>query len=320
MPRHFSLDCFDAELEGRNSPEEWRRIVALRNHPRFLRGLFRYAELILPYYAGNLLLNKVVTEAWRFQMLVYALHLYDSRDPADATSGLTFANLTRVCARQNIASRGRVFAILGIMQLAGYVRRQRSEADARVYYFEPSPEFVDVVEGWNQRILQIIDAIDDKADLAAAHRNDPRFGWDMRERGAQTLLGGWKILDPFPEVCHFVNADGGWMLLLSCVADALRASDGAEIAPVSVDLASFGPRFGVSRTHLRSLLNAAHRKGLLEAPPNSGQHIVLAPHLVASFLTCMASELGNYRLWAHETLSDPARRPGAARVRPVPES
>lgn len=148
--------------------------------------------------------------------------LYASRDPAHPSSGLMFANLTRICARQDIASRGRVFAILGIMQLAGYVSRQRSEADARIYYFEPSPDFIDVVEGWNQRILQIIDAIDPAAGLAAAHRHDARFGWDMRERGAQTLLGGWRILDPFPEVCHFVNADGGWMLLLHCAAEALR--------------------------------------------------------------------------------------------------
>ena len=313
MPRSFSLDCLDAELRQRNGPEEWARILVLRDHPRFLAGLHRYAELMPAYYENNVMLNKVVTEAWRFQMLVYTLHLYDSRDPADSSTGLTIANLTRICSRQQIASRGRVLAILGIMQLAGYLHRRRSEADARVVYLEPSAEFVGVVEGWNQRILQIIDAIDDTDKLASAHLADPRFGWDMRERGAQTLLAGWKILDPFPEVRHFVNSDGGWMLLLSCTADALRASDGAEIAPVAVDLSNFGKRFGVSRSHLRRLLEQAYRKGLLDASPRNGQHVALSPRLVASFLACVASELGNYRLWALATTNDTARKPGAAR-------
>jgi hypothetical protein len=298
VPRAFSLDCFDAELRSRNSSDEWRRILALRDQPGFLRGLFRYAELMPPYFSDNVNLNKVVTEAWRFHMLVFALHLYDSRDPNDPSSGLTFANLTRLCAEQKIASRGRVFAILGIMQLAGYLRRRRSTSDSRIVQLEPSPVFIGIVEGWNQRILQIIDAIDDTEALAVAHLAHRRFGWEMREHGAQTILAGWKILDPFPETAHFVYSDGGWMLLLSCVADALRASGGREIAPVCVDLGTFGKRFGVSRSHLRRLLEQAHNKGLLDAPPRNGQHIALAPHLVASFLTCMASELGNYRLWA----------------------
>ena len=280
-----------------------------------LQGLFRYAELMPPYYENNVMLNKVVTEAWRFQMLVYTLHLYDTRDPADPMSGLTVANLTRICARQGIASRGRVLAILGIMQMAGYLHRRRSEADARVVYLEASDEFVGIVEGWNQRILQVIDAIDETGGLADAHLADPRFGWDMREIGAQTLLAGWRILDPFPEVGHFVYSDGGWMLLLTCAADALRPSDGAAIAPVTLDLKTFGARFGVSRTHLRRLLETAHVAGLLDAPPRNGQDIRLAPRLVASYLACMASELANYRLWALAVKSNPARKLGAARLR-----
>lgn len=314
MPEAFSLRCLDAELAERNGPVEWHRILELRDHPRMLQGFYRYAELMPSYYDHNIMLNKVVTEAWRFQMLVYALHLYDTRDPADRSTGLTAANLSRICARQCIASRGRVLTIIGIMRVAGYLHRQRSQGDARAVYLEPSDKFIGIVEGWNHRLLQIIDAIDTTHDLAAAHATDPRFGWDMRERGAQTLLAGWDILAPFPEVSHFVYSDGGWMLLLSCAAEALKASDGVEIAPVSVDLATFGRRFAVSRSHLRRLLESAHEKRLLDEPPRNGQTIVLSNRLLASFITCMASELGNYRIWAHQTLAGSARKVGTARL------
>ncbi len=291
----FRLDGFDAELASRTSPEEWQRIFVLRNHPGFLNGLVRYGELIPEYFSNNIILNKVVTEAWRFEMLVYCLHLYDTRDPEDPRSGLTVANLQRICARQQCASRGRVLAILGIMRLGGYLRRIKSPRDSRVVQLEPSEGFIAVVEGWNRRIFEIIDAIAPDGELAHRHAIHPRFGWDMRRRGAEAVLAGWKMLDPFPEVNHFVQRDGGWMLLLTCVAKALEESGGSAIAPVTIDLKTFGARFGVSRSHLRRLLEAAYAEGLLDAPPRNGADIRLSGKLAASFLACMASELGFYR-------------------------
>lgn len=291
----FRLSAYDKELAGRMTPEEWRGILVLRDHPNFLRGLARYGELIPAYFSDNIILNKVVTEAWRFEMLVYALYLYDVRDHASPRSGLTVANLQELCEKQKCASRGRVLAIIGIMRLGGYLRRLTSSQDKRVVQLEPSPEFIAIVEGWNNRILQIIDAIDPTDNLAGQHAAHPRFGWDMRRRGAIGLLEGWKLLDPFPEVSHFVTRDGGWMLLLTCVAKSLQASLGEKIEPVAIDLSLFGARFGVSRSHLRRLLESAHAAGLLSAPPRNGSGIVPAPRLVASFLACMASELGYYR-------------------------
>jgi hypothetical protein len=291
----FSIDVCDADFAARTTTDEWRRIMRFREHPRMLDGLAAYAALIPDYFSNNVILNKVVTEAWRFEMLVYALYLHDSRDPADPRSGLTVANLQKICAQQNCASRGRVLAILGMMRIAGYLRASRSPLDSRVTHLEPSAAFLAVVEGWNHRMFQIIDAVTLEDGLAIAHQADPDFGRAMRVRGAQRLLRGWKLLDPFPEVAHFVSRDGGWMLLLTCVAEAMRLGEGRRIVPVSVDLAPFGARFGVSRSHLRRLLESAHDVGLLEAAPRNGACILMSQKLVASFLACMASELGNYR-------------------------
>jgi hypothetical protein len=291
----FCLEGFDAVLSSRTTPEEWQRTLVLRDHPGFLKGLSRYGALIPDYFSNNIILNKVVTEAWRFEILVYCLHLYDTRDPDDPRSGLTVANLQRICARQQCASRGRVLAILGIMRLGGYLRRITSPRDSRVVQLEPSERFVAIVEGWNRRIFEIIDAIAPDGELAHHHAIHPRFGWEMRRRGAEAVLAGWKMLDPFPEVNHFVQRDGGWMLLLTCAAKALEESGGRVIAPVSLDLKAFGARFGVSRSHLRRVLESGYAEGLLDAPPRNGADIRLSGKLVASFLACMASELGFYR-------------------------
>lgn len=294
----FDYAGYDADLSRRTTPEDWRRILVLRDHPDFLQALTRYSELIPPYFSDNVVLNKVVTEAWRFEMLVYALYLADTRDPDNPRSGLTVSNLQKICRQQRCASPGRVFAIIGIMRLGGYLRRIKSTRDSRVVQLEPTEAFMAIVEGWNQRILQIIDAVIPEGRLAGQHVANPRFGREMRSRGALGLLGGFKLLAPFPEVDHFVSRDGGWMLLLTCVAKAMESGGGERLAPVSLDLSTFGARFGVSRSHLRRLLESAHAEGLLDAPPSNGSHIVLSPKLVASFLACMASELEFYRAHA----------------------
>ncbi len=230
-------------------------------------------------------------------MIVYSLHLYDTAAPDDPRTGLTHSRLQKLCLTHDLASPGGVTTFLGLMLLAGYLRRRRSATDRRVIHFEPTAKFIDTVEGWNRAILHCIDAIDEDAGLVHCHASHPRFGWDMRERGAQVLLAGWKPLGPFPEAHHFISKQGGFMLLLRIVAENIRQGGRREIVPVSIDLAPFGKRFGVSRSQLRHLLETAYAQGLLDAPPRNGSHIVASPRLIASFVAWQASELANYRLW-----------------------
>lgn len=292
--KFLRLDLLDSELSGRMTERDFARMLTLRDHSRFLSGLSEYGRLIPDYFANNIHLNKVVTEAWRFEMLVYLLYLHDTARAEDPRSGLTLANLQRLCQDQQCASPGRVFAILGIMRIAGYLTSKKGAGDMRVRGLEPSEKLIKTVEGWNQNLFRIIDSILPEGQLAADHLENAHLGRVMRRRGAEALIGGWKLLAPFPEVRHFVYKDGGWMLLLTCVSQSLALGQGSRIVPVSLDLAAFGARFGVSRSHLRRLLETAYQEGLLDAPPKNGSNIELSERLVASFLACMASELGFY--------------------------
>ena len=291
----FQIDAFDAEISARMASNEWSRILGFRNAPYFSAALPKYHQLIGTYFSGSVMLNKVVTEAWRFEMLVYALYLYEQRHPAQPRSGLTLSNLEKLCAQQKCASPGRVRAIVGIMWLGGFLNRQKSRTDSRIVQFEPTKKFIGIVEGWNDRIFKTIDTVFPDGNLAQFGLEHPQFGTEMRIRGALGLLKGWKLLDPFPEVNHFLARDGGWMLLLHCAYESLRLGHGTRIVPVGVDLAAFGARYGVSRSHLRRVLESAYEKQLLTEAPRNGSHIALAPKTLASYLSCMASELDYFR-------------------------
>lgn len=298
MAELFKLDGFDHEFAARTTAEDWQRIVALRDHPRMLEGVLAYDALIPDYFADNPILNRVVIELRRFQLIVYTLHLHDTADPDDPRTGLTLSRLQKLALDHDLASRGGVTTFVGLMLLAGYLRRRRSVQDKRIVHLVPTEKFIGIVEGWNRCILECIDAIEPDGQLVQCHAANPRFGWDMRESGAQALLAGWKPLGPFPEAAHFITSQGGFMLLLRIVADTIRQGGRREIVPVSIDLAGFGKRFGVSRSQLRLLLDAAYDQRLLDAPPRNGSYVVVSPKLLASFVSWQASELGNYRLWS----------------------
>jgi len=298
----LSLDRFDAEFSARSRPGDWHLLKDLRDHPRYLDGVVAYDELVPAVFANNMLLNRLVTQIERMQTIVFTLHLFDSLEASDPATGLTLSRLQHLCTTHKLASNGGVAAFMGLMTVAGYLSRQRSALDRRIVHFAPTPKFMTSVNRWTEAVLQSVDAIEPEAQLAVLFRTHPRFGWDMREGGAQQPLGGWRPLEAFPEVTHFLNGQGGWMLLCHYVATMLRDGGRKEIVPVAIDLAAFGKSFGVSRTHLRRLLEGAYQKGLLDAPPKNGSHVLLSPRLLAACLSAQAGEMATYRHAAHAAL------------------
>lgn len=300
----LELHAYDHEFSSRTTSQDWQRILELRDHPRMLDGVLAYDDLIGNFFAGNVLLNRVVVEFARFQMIVYMLYLYDTADPADPRTGLTISRLQQISKMQGLLSRGGIATFVSLLRLAGYLHRIPSPLDKRVVHLAPTQKFLTLVEQWNRHIFQCIDVITPDACLTRCHEMHPRFGWEMRGRGAETLLAGWKPLDPFPETFPFFRCTGGFMLLLHAVAKTIREGARREIVPVSIDLASFGKRFGASHSQLRRLLEGAHARGHLLAPPRNGAHIVVSQRLLSAFVGWAASELGNYRLWGLSAKSD----------------
>ncbi len=295
MSVEWKIDRFDAifaaRIESRPGTIQWEAIKAFRDGPAFLDAVMRYDAISGPFYGNQFILNKVVPEAWRFQMIVFLLHLHDTRDQADPRSGLTFANFQRVCAKLELASAGRAFAFLNIMRVGGYLARSPSASDRRIVRLEPTPQFMATVERWNDGIFQLIDTAQPAAGLVAARARMPELGRMMRQHSAEKILAGWQPLAAFPEVEHFAARDGGWMLLGRAAALSLQRGAGE---PVAIDLNAFGKEFGASRTQLRRILESAHEAGLLEAPPQNGTSIRLSSQLYCAFTTWLALYLASY--------------------------
>jgi hypothetical protein len=291
----IQIDSHDALFASRTSAAEWQRIKSFRDLPDFLDGARRHEGVAKHLFTNNLILNKVVLEAWRFQILAITLYLHETFDPDDPKSGLTYSTLSRACAQLQLASSGRVFAFLNLMKLGGYLKSVRSTADSRIVHLKPTPTFMKTVDEWTDGIFASIDAADPTSNLLARSKNDPSFGMKMRTSGAKGLLDGWQPLEPFPEVTHFASSDGGWMLMEQLAAASLHHPHGLRIDPININLRAFAKDAGGSRSNLSRLLEKAYELGLLDAPPQSGSNIILSSRMLCSFLTFIASYLNYYQ-------------------------
>ncbi|WCM27258.1 hypothetical protein NDN01_25295 [Sphingomonas sp. QA11] len=295
MTEYLDIRAHDALFASRTTAEDWARIVAFRDRPAFLDGVRRHEGTMQPFFAHNLILNRVVTEVWRFQMLVITLYLHDTRDALDPRTGLTVTNLQKSCARLKLASPGRVYAFLNIMKLGGYLSAVRSPIDSRVVHLEPTARFMATVEQWNDQIFASIDSAAPEGALLALRARHPELGRYMRTSGAEGLLDGWDALGPFPEVLHFASTDGGWLMMENLVLRSMHTESRACIEPVSLNMRATAKQFGGSRSNLIRTLESGYHLGLLDAPPRGGSHILPSSRMTCAFLAFMASFLGYFQ-------------------------
>jgi len=302
MTGFLDIRQHDTLFASRTTADDWARIVAFRDRPNFLSGVRRHEGVMQPFFAHNLILNKVVTEVWRFQILVFALYLHDTRNPLDPRSGLTVANLQKICTMLSLASPGRVYAFLNIMKIGGYLVGVRSTIDSRVNYLEPTPAFMAIVEEWNDNIFASIDTAHPEAGFVALRAKHPELGRHMRTSGAEGLLEGWLPLDPFPEVFHFAAVDGGWLLMEHVVINAIQGNTDINLSSTAISMRSAAKQFGGSRSNFMRLLESGYELGLLEMPPHAGCGIVFSNRMTCAFLAFMASFLGYFEMHAHIAL------------------
>lgn len=306
MTEDFDLRRHDALFASRCTAAEWERIRAFRDQPNFMAGPRRHEGTMRPFFAHNLILNKVVTEAWRFQILVFTLYLDSVRDPSVPRSGLTVANLQRICTQLQLASPGRVYAFLNVMKFGGYLSAQRSTSDSRLVHLTPTPRFLEIVEEWNDNIFASIDAASG-SDLVGDKARFPDLGREMRTRGAEGLLAGWLPLDPFPEVFHFASTDGGWLLMEHIVLRSITGDQQLQRGPVQLSIRSLAKQFSGSRSNLLRLLDRAYEMDLLDEPPGVNGLVRPSSRLCCAFLTFMASFLGFFEMHTKAALA--ARTP-----------
>jgi len=278
-----------------------------RRHPAFAQAVRVNAEQLLSIAEGHPLLNKLVTEEARWLVGGLILFFHFGRDPGDPASGATLAKLQAHASMLKLASPGRVSALVALMRLGGHVVQKTLPADRRIKHLEPTEKMMGYVKPWFAAHLEPIRLLDPASDFRDLMQRDSgflgRFYRDVGER----FLAGERVLDATPDIRLFMGRDAGYMILLRIW---LADPDGA-IPPrgrVCVPYEEVARPFGVSRAHVRKMMDAAAARGFVKLHTEAGRGIEVLDPLVELFNESLSLQLANIvhsaRVAAHGALAN----------------
>lgn len=253
-------------------------LAALKAHPKFDEAWRHVAVSLIKQYRGTRLLNALINDCGRNAIAVLALYLHRTAAPGDARSGLTVGRMKAICADQDIASPGRIEALIMMMRAFGFVRPLPDGGDRRVRRLEPTERLTAILhERWDT-VLGAMTPIFPEAGHARAALSDEAFERALVQRFGAYFLSGFRLMDD-PETMGLFGQRNGGLAVAFTLLTAGTPDDLARRIPVPVSISALARQFGVSRVHVRKMLRDAVAAGYLAWPDSRGAEIVVLPPL-----------------------------------------
>jgi hypothetical protein len=269
-------------------------------HPRFAAARAAFVEALLGLYEGDAFLNRLLIEAARqvtFNMIV-ALHCrHDETEPA---TWPTMRLLKQELKPFGLSER-RIDDLVTRLAGFGLLELRRSARDRRVRILTPTPAMMSLDHDWLAAHYLPLHIMYPEPGYAPVIERDDAF----QRRHRVVALGfsgrGMDIMASNPAMMLFLSRDAGAMILVKLVqmASTARAAEGLSYADI-------GARFGVSRTHVRTLLQDAERNGDVSLSGRGGKFVELRPSILQAFDRFVADSMSGHDLLFRITRSQMA--------------
>jgi hypothetical protein len=259
-------------------------------HPRFGAARAAFVEALLGLYEGDAFLNRLLIEAARqvtFNMIV-ALHCrHDETEPA---TWATMRLLKQELKPFGLSER-RIDDLVIRLAHFGLLELRRSARDRRVRILTPTPAMMSLDHDWlAAHYLPLHIMFPEPGYGPVIERDDA-----LQRRHRVVALGfsgrGMEIMAGNPAMLLFLSRDAGAMILVKLVQMASTARDAEGLS-----YADIGGRFGVSRTHVRTLLQDAERNGDVSLSGRGGKFVELRPSILQAFDRFVADSMSGHDL------------------------
>ena len=230
----------------------------------------------------------------RYIISVFAMHLHFAGRSNDPNSGLTASRLRKLCVDRKICSPNRAEAMLAIMRDYGHLVPAPGEADRRLRRLVPS----ELLFAWHRkRCTHFFEAaakvMPQHADALAALAA-PAFMPKFTRHLARTHVEGFHYVELVPDVRLFFERSAGGPILMTIALSGASGDTFPPSRPVSISLTGIGRSFGVSRVHVRRLVQEGVSAGLLERTGSSGDEIGMTPRLSDAVRRVLATYMVHY--------------------------
>ena len=223
--------------------------------PAFAPAARTLAERMLALAEGDPRVQGVFKDAGRYVAALLAMHLH-------LQGGLTLPGLKALCAQSGFISPGRARALLLFLRFLRYVEPAARPGGRQAQRYEPTKSFLAAWRAQSRAALEAAAVVAPAVGDLARELDRPQVFAAFARAHAALLFANSVLIDqeaPFSRT--LLHRDAGSHLIWILVA-----GEGAEVpsrVPAVVPAAAAARRFGVSRIHVRRLLDAAVEAGVL---------------------------------------------------------
>jgi DNA-binding MarR family transcriptional regulator len=267
-----------------HSPDE---ILA---HPRFAAARAAFVEAVLAAHEGDHFRNRLLVEAMRQVTFNVIISLHLRYDPADRTTWPTPRRLKDELAMFGLASTRRIDALVSRFIQLGYVESHTAEHDGRMRLLTPTAKMMALDREWLAYHYVPLHVMfpDSYLEPIAYH---VAFQRAQRLAALEHSARGAEIMASNPAVMRFMGRDAGMLVLIKLVQMSVAADGAADMS-----YSDIGSRFGVSRTHVRLLLEDAAEHGDVSLTGRGGRLAELKPSILKAFDRFLADSMSGHDL------------------------
>lgn len=277
----------------------------VKNHVRFNEAISAHSDTQRiafgiendPYFAkyigdvGNVLIENAV-------LYFHLLKMHEN-----SGAGATLGKVQLVAFAHGFASPRRVTMYVKRMVQTGRLSYSADAEDKRVRRIVPSESLIATSVHQMVVLMRSVDTLWPGHGFADRTAGDSEFfGRLILQCGAKYLSGADPVR-PFSDVRHFTSKDAGTFLLNSlifgCMSGHSRLSSGNEFA---LSYSEIAQSLGVSRTHVRNVIEAAEARGLISHLGEGGKSMRLTQQMISSYEKFFACLLILARSSAEEVL------------------
>lgn len=254
---HYEDELLSWETYAGAPGEGAVRVLA---HPRAARAARALAANMLASIEGDEALASICRDAGCYVAAMVALYLHFD-------GGLTLPKLKDACFASGFLSRGRARAVLRTLQQLQCVEPDSAVGGPGAQRYVPTPRFV---SAWCDHLRAALDAaclIEPAAERVRDSLTDPATAALFIRLQSAGLLRG--VVDgPLTEMPALMRVimhhDAGFQLTWHLLGADAADDEFPPTAALQLSIAALARRFGVSRVHVRRVLEAAARAGILE--------------------------------------------------------
>lgn len=259
-------------------------------HRRFPAARAAFVDAVLALHEGDQFRSRLLSEAMRQVTFNTIVSLHLRHDVTDRSTWPTLRRLKDEIRRFGLASPRRIDALVARLGRFGYVESHPSEQDGRIRILTPTAKMMALDREWlfyHHVPLHVMFPKPGYPELiardAAFQRVHRLVALDFSAKGADIMAGN-------PVMMRFMNRDSGVLILIKLI-QMQAASDGKGVTYQDIGL-----RFGVSRTHVRLLMEEAAQHGDVSLSGRTRRLVELHPSLLQAFDRFLAEAMSGHDL------------------------